>query len=91
MASIRMRKGFKAKQAILSVVSLALVFWVGEEILQAISDVLGFKDTGAADANFFHQAFRLLGMTDDGGTGILPVVAVIAVAAFILSFIEVSL
>lgn len=90
MAKVRMRKHINVQRVIYKVVATVIALWVGGEIIETVDDNINL--TG----NVFSAGFTFLGLDGSGTagvstTGILSVIGIVAAAAIILEFVEVSM
>lgn len=78
------RKDLNPAAIIYHIVGLIILFWVGDEIIEAVTTDIN------VDAGYFTSAYTFLGVSGSG-TGIIGIVGIILVASLALRVVKIEL
>lgn len=84
-ARVGMNKDGNMQAALFGLIMLAIWFFAGDLVFDALDSVIDFDD----ETNRFYDGYKIIGLNSAGG-GIIPIVAVLAVISILLQFIRVS-
>lgn len=102
MAKVRLKRNINVQRVVYKVAATVIALWVGGEIIESVDDNINlstFNCTGDGTTcwhNVFASGFTFLGLNGSetagaSATGILSVIGIVAAAAIILEFVEVSM